>query len=407
MNAIAHRQAPAPDTHNGTADGSGGILNQPDTVGPANAASPPPPDVGRPEAANDDASDSTKIVQVYGPVLPPEQRRQLIEALKLQYIESDHTRRIQRKLDRLMAYAGTGSSEGISNGTFLLSGPTGSGKTRLLKRWVAKFARESIVNDDEKGALTIPVLWVGIPPRATVKALLEHSLRALKAVGGRGTSGSEGALESRMEYFLKERQVKVIVFDELQHLVAGNTRRDMVVTPDNFKALASTICPIILAGTYPEADDLFNGCAQLKRRAVARMSLDQLSWNDPAERAGFCAMLQLLADKIPLADASMLKDPRVALRLHMMSDGLFGRAFDYVVGATEEALDVGATKLTWDIFAELFEGYKEKREDWFNVFMRKDDSQLAGFVASQPKGRSTKLHHKKMGVSPTRMKDRT
>jgi hypothetical protein len=401
MTSIAKMQAFAPETVNDTAHAPCGAGTG--VIDPANPTLPSsPPVVGGPAASNDDW-DSTKIVQVYGPLQPPEVRRGLVDGFKLEFIESNHTRRIVRKLDRMMNYAGTGNSEGISNGTFLLSGPTGSGKTRLLKRWAAKYARETVVNDEVKGALTIPVLWVGIPPRATMKALLEHCLRALKAVQGRGTSGSEGALESRVEYFLKERQVKVIIFDELQHLVAGNTRRDTMVTPDNFKTLASNVCPVILAGTYPQADNLFNGCEQLRRRAVARMSLGKLRWNDPVERAGFCAMLAMVAQKVPLKDASMLKDPRVALRLHMVSDGVFGRAFDYIAGATEEALDTGATKLTWEVFEELFEGFKEDRDDWFNVFARKDDSQLAGFVPFNPDERKTKLHRKETGVHPKRM----
>ncbi|MCW0234746.1 MAG: TniB family NTP-binding protein [Ferrovibrio sp.] len=339
------------------------------------------------------ANDNPNPPPQYGAAVPRDERIARIRQLRSVYIDSDWTNRIYDTLDQLMEHALSGAPEGISEQTLLVTGPPGGGKSRLLNRYANRHLPVRLPD-----RTTLPVLKVSIPAKATVKGLVEHCLRALGAIGGRGTSGNQSALESRMLYFMRERGVKLIIFDELQHL-AHNSGYQSAIPPDYFKAILNdNICPVVLAGSSPNAEELFNSCHELKRRAIAQLKLGRLDWNNQEHRDAFRAMLQQFEVHIPLHHKSSLSDVRTALRLYMISDGLFGKAVDFIINATQRALVSGAQYLHWEVLRDTLEGFREDRPDWFNVFDVQDDQALSGFVAQKDTSRVTRLHRKKAKI---------
>lgn len=345
----------------------------------------PPPELGGSNAEKPD-------------ILPIRERSRLITGVRKAYIRHPRANRINRALDKLYHYGNLGEVTGSPARTLLITGPSGGGKTRLMKRWASQFER---VEGDEE--TTMPVLFVDIAANSTPRGLVEHCLMLLEAPVQAGSRDSVAVLTARLIHYIRERKVQIIIFDELQHVEHGGRKKASIVTADFFKSiLNASICPIVLAGTE-EAAEIYDGNIQLRRRSNGRLTLPRFDWRKEEDRMVFRTLLGEFERKLPFTDPSNLADMGTALRISYVSEGLFGRAVDFMIEATEYALDTGATALSADVLAETFDEMGEESDTWINPF-RFEDGQVeerATVQAAKNANRVTRLHRRIRGVKPS------
>lgn len=331
-------------------------------------------------------------------ILPIRDRKRLIKELRKAYIRHPKANHITRALDKLYHYGNLGEVTGSPARTLLITGPSGGGKTRLMKRWASQF--QSVEGDDET---TMPVLFVDIAANSTPRGLIEHCLMLLGAPVQVGSRDSVAVLTARLIHYIRERKVQIIIFDELQHVEHGGRKKASIVTADFFKSiLNASICPIVLAG-IEEAAEIFDGNIQLRRRSNGRLTLPRFDWRQEKDRMVFRSLLGEFERKLPFTEPSNLAEMGTALRVSYVSEGLFGRAVDFLIEATEYALDTGATALTRDVLAETFDEMGEESDTWINPF-RVEDGQVeerATVQAAKNASRVTRLHRRTRGVKPT------
>ena len=158
----------------------------------------------------------------------------------------------------------------------LLSGPTGVGKSELLRVITHRMqTRAQVVTPGDR--LPLPVILVETPAPFTYREWYERVLRALdepiieevtyrevgtspngkKAPSRRGrtpTKPLDEAPELRraVEVALAKRRVRALCFDEAQHLMADGETEDLKRCWDWLKSLSNTTDVLfVLAGAYP------------------------------------------------------------------------------------------------------------------------------------------------------------
>lgn len=218
-----------------------------------------------------------------------------------------------------------------------------------------------------------------------------------------GSRDSVPVLTARLIHYIRERKVQIVIFDELQHVEHGGRKKASIVTADFFKSiLNASICPIVLAG-IEEAAEIYDGNVQLRRRSNGRLTLPRFDWRKEEDRMVFRTLLGEFERKLPFTEPSNLANMGTALRISYVSEGLFGRAVDFLIEATEYALDTGATALTKDVLAETFDEMGEESDTWINPF-RIEDGQVeerATVQATKNASRVTRLHRRTRGVKPS------
>ncbi len=291
-----------------------------------------------------DASTSSEAVVR----LTPEEIRGKLESLKRLYIPHPEVKRILEALERLRKFGNPDGGLPSPARCLLLTGPSGSGKSALLRRWMSNFpAQQTPLGDRQE------VLYVEVPARCTTKNLAENMLRALNLPDNIAGKGTEVTQMERVKHHLRHQEVKVVILDEVQHLIDSGSRNVIYRAADFVKSLLNAaICPVVLAG-MPEATAIFTENEQLKRRAFGQYALNAFNWEDSAERSIFRAVLAAYEEQLPFeAPSNLGRDKALAFRLHCFSGGKVGRAIDFLYAATINALETGASSLSMEILHE-------------------------------------------------------
>ncbi|MGN6529551.1 MAG: TniB family NTP-binding protein [Burkholderiaceae bacterium] len=218
----------------------------------------------------------------------------------------------KRCLDEIMrvhaSYTGP-YAEGVR-----IVGCTGLGKTEL-----AKAAKALLPDSGSRFGTRRRVLYVEVPPAPTRKAVLVAMLQAL---GDRLPNwGTVNAMEMRVLALLKEAQVELLIFDEVQHFVLQGSKVAMSVAADTFKRLINLAeLPIVLMGA-PSSSALFTASSQLRSRVGPELRLDAFSWDDEVQRMHF---LSVIKAQFPLGfeNDSFMFLPDVALRFWYATYGV-------------------------------------------------------------------------------------
>lgn len=289
--------------------------------------------------------------------------QQQLRPLKQVYVPHRDAKRIVAALDRLMLYGNISAGRASPARCLLITGESGSGKTTTVERWCRQFSVEETPEGDKR-----PVLYIEVPPKCTTKSLAENMLRAMGLADALASRGSEAALTERVKHHLREQEVQVVVLDEVQHLVDTKSRRVISSAADFVKTLLnSNSCPIVLAG-MPEARVIFEVNEQLARRALGRFVLGRFDWSNEEHQTYFAAILAACEKHLPFSNPSNLSmDVDAAYGIWQFSEGVVGRAVDFLYAACVRGLVDGAECLTKEILWETAEDFRESTE-WANPF---------------------------------------
>lgn len=222
-----------------------------------------------------------------------------------------------------------------------ITGPTGVGKTELAKNTLKHAIEASKDNGITSGLpaayVEIPVLggvsfdWKGLYIRIldSLEAPPEHLCKEIKypkiSTHGRGYSDkqrTEGQIRKALEKRIIECKLKVLIFDEVQHLFkfsAKNTEKSL----DILKSIANlTGCQVVLIGTYESLQGI-TWSGQLSRR-TKNIHFHRYNWSTTSGAKGFAQAYMGLLAHIPHELDPSLYEGSSCEQLYRLSCGCIG-----------------------------------------------------------------------------------
>lgn len=154
-----------------------------------------------------------------------------------------------------------------------LEGPTGAGKTTLVRDYTALFPPE----DREDGSY-IPVFYMQMPSPATTKGtaskLLEHMG---DPAAHRGTQWS---LDSRLVKLISACGIELVILDDFHNLIETETDRVLEKVSDWLKALIKeTSVPFLVVGIAGRVERILRANRELSRLFAVRETLYPFVWD--------------------------------------------------------------------------------------------------------------------------------
>lgn len=271
--------------------------------------------------------------------------------------------------------------------SFLL-GETGVGKTTVANEFLEEVRAEHMgvlmdgknlqVQDQEayphdmsvtlerpNHGLIRPVLKIGVAKKTTYKQLFAQTLMAIGVNVAKATRFTE--MMSIMRQQVKEQQIRMIIFDECQHIADSSMTRDPYEAADVFKVLMKEVRVQIACVGLPYATDLLLENRQLEtlKKEQVTMRPFQPDFSDGSELMTF---LRVLSSDLPFDRAQSIHTASVAVRLHLASDGYVSGIVMMVAEAAKIAIDEDIAIIDLKL---LGEAYRRKHDvpDHENPFL--------------------------------------
>lgn len=230
----------------------------------------------------------------------------------------------------------------------LITGSAGYGKTTIGTYYSGQYQRE--VADD---GTNVPVLYSSIPSSATVKGLASRLLEDLgDPLYDKGTSQN---LTSRLCRLIKGCKVELIILDEFQHLINGDSDKVLKSTADWLKDILNrTKVPIVLMG-MPSALRILTANAQLMRRFATKFELKAFSWTPMEERDNFLKFLMMLEQATDMPKPSKLYSEDMAFRVFCATKGIVSNLKKLISKAAEITYKKGLECITMEVLALAYD----------------------------------------------------
>ena len=240
------------------------------------------------------------------------------------WIGYTRTKNILAKLEDLYSYP---RSHRMPN--LLIIGDTNNGKTMLVQQF---HARHEPDDNLEGESAIVPVLYVQAPPVPDEGRFYEAILDLLFAPYR--PSDRVSKKQSVAITLLKRVGLRVLMIDEIQHILAGSTNKQRAFL-NVIKYLGNELqVPIVGIGTQ-DAYRAIQSDPQLANR-FEPVALPR--W-EPGEE--YLRLLMSFERMIPLREPSKLHSQALAARLLSMSEGLIGELSRILVTAAVRAAESG------------------------------------------------------------------
>lgn len=265
-----------------------------------------------------------------------------------------------------------------------------------------EYDRSMSVTFEKPGhGLVRPLVKIQVAKKTTYKRLFADTL---SAIGVRTSSSTTlGEMMSIARQQIKEQGIRLIIFDDCQHIAESNLTRDPYEAADVFKALMKEARVQIACIGLPHATDLLLENAQLEtlKSEELRMMPFPLDLSDKGEYRSF---LKAFSDDLPFDRKPSLHTTQMALRLHLASDGYVAPLAKYVSLAAKEAIDQNLETITMDLFEEVYRR-KHNVPDNENPFC-KAEVDPEGFRKTKAARRQERLAEARKGRATRRAKAR-
>jgi type II secretory pathway predicted ATPase ExeA len=275
--------------------------------------------------------------------VPIEDRIQMVEKL---YIHFPRNQGALNAIGNCHSHAKLSKeSEGI-----LIQGDTGAGKTTVVKLYMQDYPR-SVTEE----VTIVPVLYATVPVPATCKSLVTALLTAIGDPAAE--RGAQISQTLRLKRYMEACKVELLILDEFQHFQDRDSLKVLKTVSDWLKVLMDeTGVPIVLAG-LPYSHTILDAenNEQLRRRFALRIKLESFCFNTSRERQDFRRFLNIIDEKLPLAEKSDLAEPGTALCIYEATDGVVAHVMKLVRRATVIALESNREKLTVEILSLAYE----------------------------------------------------
>lgn len=216
-----------------------------------------------------------------------------------------------------------------------LSQVSQAGKTKVLKA----YALQMQTTPNSAGVVNpFRVIYFGLEVRLSVKMLCKSVLKLLG--DPHYNHGNSDDVRDRLRIFMRERDVELLIIDEVQHL-KGKSLDKADITDELKRLLDSGIVPVVFAGN-DEAREFFTSNVQLSSRLGTPLELNPLTAKIKDDRKlfrQFCIDLDsAMVDAEVLSRSSNLGQPSILTGLLKSSGGHVGRVCRIVESALEIAL---------------------------------------------------------------------
>ena len=231
-----------------------------------------------------------------------------------------------------------------------LEGPTGAGKTTLIKDYLSHFPRTEASFGEQIDALYIPT-----PDNPTIKDLVSQMLEYLRDPASHKSRHLWKA-KSRLKRFIRNCKVQLIILDDFQHLVRSSYA-DMQDISEWLKALIkeTEVC-VIVVGTEGAIETVLDSNEQLSRLFAAREALDPFRWDITDEQSvrSFAALIQKVEETLdmPLDDEGFRAE--LLGRIYYATKGILGNVMNLLRLANLQALKAEQTSIDRLILASAF-----------------------------------------------------
>lgn len=227
----------------------------------------------------------------------------------------------------------------IGNGTGIFTGvrimaPSGCGKSLLIECLKNNILNLDMLKHD------LSVITVDLKEAPSVSQIQSGLLDNFKyGLTSRRVNNNE--VHRVLVSAMKEHKVKLMIFDEFQHIFSPNGEKVSTQVIDWLKRLMNiTQVPAVLVGTE-QMDRLGAVDSQLTTRVPTSIKL--LPFQHNAEWIGF---LKALSVQCTAIDISIIYEPDIALQLFRITGGVIRPLKTLIVQAVVMAVSVEAEKLT-------------------------------------------------------------
>jgi hypothetical protein len=215
----------------------------------------------------------------------------------------------------------------------LLVGETNNGKTALIRHFMSLHPSS---NDPRQEAAIIPIVYIQAPPLPDEHRFYAALLDAIGVFHRRSYRTSE--LFYQVRNLLPRVGLKMLVIDEIHHILAGSTRNHHAFL-NTVKYIGNELSvPVVGAGTR-QALCAVQSDSQIENRF---QPLEIPRWKCTNDWRRFLATFEM---ELPLRKPSDVADPRLAQRLHSMSEGTVGELSALLQRAMAEAIRGGEERI--------------------------------------------------------------
>lgn len=223
----------------------------------------------------------------------------------------------------------------------LLVGPPFSGKTSILEHFRDQHPPDL---DPAAQTTTCEVVMIDAPPRPDLSDFYSRILDALMAVYKPTAPPHEKY--SQIKRLFSQLGVKVLIVDEIHHLIAGSLNRQREFR-NALKSLGNESKVCIAAAGIEEAYTAFNADAQMSSRF---MPMELPRWT-LGEELG--QLLKTLERRTPLRKPSGLHLPQLMSAIHARSETNLGDICDLIKEAAVAAIRTREECITEKLLAKL------------------------------------------------------
>lgn len=217
---------------------------------------------------------------------------------------------------------------------YLLVGPSYSGKTSILERFLELHPPD--LSPDQETTLC-PVVMVDAPPQPDLSEFYAGILDALMAPY-KPTSPKHEKL-SQVKRLFRELGVKILIIDEIHHLIAGSLNRQREFR-NALKSLSNMTKVSIVASGIEEAYNAFAADSQMSSRFVP---IEMPRWSANGDLG---EVLMTLERRMPLKKPSGLHMPGLMMAILARSEGTLGDICDLIKAAAIEAIRNGTEQIS-------------------------------------------------------------
>jgi type II secretory pathway predicted ATPase ExeA len=237
----------------------------------------------------------------------------------------------------------------------IVTGPTGAGKSTLVKSYGDRYPQEEVEEDGEIFYIQ-RVVYVSTPSPARITELAGRILESMgdPLAWHRDTLGERRA---RIKEVFGKCGVEMLIVDELQHFINRDGKRKVLLTvTDWFKDLIKETGVACVFVGLPEAEEVLKANPQLARLFGDPYTIAPFEWDEkrPATILEFRTLLQDIEAMLPLKEASDLSAPETAYRCYQACGGVFGLLMKLIRSAAIQALKTGKAQLDYSLLAWAF-----------------------------------------------------